>query len=140
MKILDITLPLFEYYDRITEDSNVKIIKSSSFEKSYKKILRNPQVIKAMNNFIKSKTNDPTKRVGNSDYPFTGNNILGGTMHCALSRDISVIYLVHGRNPAELHLIEIGSHRDFGTGTPSNQNKIKSLAKRINHYRSSKGI
>jgi mRNA-degrading endonuclease YafQ of YafQ-DinJ toxin-antitoxin module len=141
MKTNEITETLLEHYSRLTEDADVRIIKSKMFKKSHKKILRDPQVVKAFNKFLDIKMDNPTAVVGNSDYPFSGNNILGGgVMHCGLTRDISVIYMVHGRNPVDLHLIEIGSHRDFGTGTPGNINKFKSLATRIKNYRSDVGI
>lgn len=122
------------------EDSNVKVMKSALFEKKYRKLLRNPQVKKAMNHFLDVKIDDPTQKVGKKDYPFTGNNAMGGVMHCHLTSDISIVYLVKGKNPTELHFIDIGTHRDFGTGTPASPNKFKSLSQRVNNYRTRVGV
>lgn len=85
--------------------------------------------------FIKSKTENPMAAFGGSDTPFISAGPLGkvGIKHAHLTRDISVLYTLSGKNPHVIKLYGIVSHADSGTGTPANIKKQKNLAKTLDN-------
>jgi hypothetical protein len=58
--------------------------------------------------------------------------------HVHLTRDFSLFYSVDGRDPTVIKLYGVFDHKQSGTGTPSNINRQKNLAKQLgNQFESS---
>jgi hypothetical protein len=103
--------------------------KSQYFDKTANS---HPELKEKLASFLKLKGLDFSAPFGSSDTMFIAAGPLGkavpGLKHAHLSRDISVIYRIHGKDPRLCDLYGLFSHRDLGTGTPANAKKQKNMA------------
>jgi mRNA-degrading endonuclease YafQ of YafQ-DinJ toxin-antitoxin module len=92
----------------------------------------NPEVKRALREFVKIKSQNPLASYGKRDYPFTGKGHLKGLMHAHLTHDLSIIYTVSGRDPHVISLYMVASHSDLGTskGQP-NTKKQAQIGKKL---------
>jgi hypothetical protein len=90
-----------------------------------------PALKEKFKSFVQFKEQTPTQSWGSSDTPFTGKGILAnyvpGLKHAHLSRDVSVVYKVGGRDPIYIDIYGFFSHAELGTGTPANTKKQQSI-------------
>jgi hypothetical protein len=91
-----------------------------------------PELSDKLAAFLKTKSDDFSAAFGSSDTMFIAAGPLGkavpGLKHAHLSRDISVVYRIHNKDPRLCDLYGLFSHRDLGTGTPANIKKQKGMA------------
>lgn len=106
----------------------VRFMGSDTFRETLAKFAANAQVLQALRNFIDFKRQNPLQQAGGKDRPFVGNGPLGGYIHAGLTRDISIIYTVSGRDPHVIKLFGLYSHNDIGTGTPGRPHTSKIMA------------
>lgn len=85
--------------------------------------------------FRKTKAQNPIAKFGGRDYPFTGAGVFAsevpGLAHAHLTQDISVVYRVHSKNPTLVDIYGLYSHAELGTGQPANIKKQKSMGRRF---------
>jgi len=85
--------------------------------------------------FLKRKSENPLHPYNNKDTPFVAGGPIGRTglklMHAHLTRDLSVVYKIHGKENIFLDIYGIFSHADLGTGDPANIKKQKAMAQRF---------
>lgn len=87
--------------------------------------------------FLDSKKQNPLQPFGSNDKPFIKEGPLGRAipnetlLHAHLTRDVSVVYSLSGKDPRILKLYGIFTHSDLGTGTPGNVRKQQSMADRL---------
>ena len=85
--------------------------------------------------FVRFKDQQPTQQFGASDKPFVGAGPLGQVsprlMHAHITRDLSVVYHVSGRDPTVISIHGIFSHADLGTSNPANIRRQKSSAEQF---------
>lgn len=96
---------------------------------------RHPEIEPRLRSFLDLKTRDPLLAFGKKDETFHGEGILNravpGLRHAHLTRDISVLYTLGGRNPTVINLYGVFTHDESGTGQPANRKKQQSLANRL---------
>ena len=94
-----------------------------------------PQLKDKFLQFLQMKEQNPIAPFGASDRPFIGAgnfaSAIPGLKHAHLNKDVSIVYLVHGKNPTQIDLYGFYSHADLGTGQPANMNKQKSMSKKF---------
>ena len=115
------------------------IRKTSLFDDTLAEKIRKggPKLAARFNAFLDSKRQNPLQPFGSSDTAFTGNAPLGKAipnetlMHAHLTRDISVVYSLSGKDPRVLKLYGLFTHSDLGTGDTPNIRKQQSMADRL---------
>lgn len=94
-------------------------------------------LLSKMIDFQEVKKNKPMAKFGSTDYPFTGKGVFGTTVpglaHAHLTKDISIVYRVHSKNPTLIDLYGLYSHADLGTGQPANIKRQKSIATKFSN-------
>lgn len=88
----------------------------------------NDQALAALKNFIEFKRANPLQQAGGKDRPYIGSGPLSGYIHAGLTRDISIVYTISGRDPHVIKLFGLYTHQDTGTGTPGRPNLSKVMA------------
>ena len=83
--------------------------------------------------FVKRKTEDPMAPFSGKDRHFIGVGHLSGFIHAGLTKDISIVYKRHGKNPTVIDLYAIATHAELGTGEPANLKIQKSIGKKMNN-------
>lgn len=106
----------------------VRFVGSDTYFATLKKYESDPQVLQALRNFIDFKRQNPLQQAGGKDRPYVGNGPLAGYVHAGLTRDISIVYTISGRDPHVIKLFGIYTHQDTGTGTPGRPNLSKVVA------------
>jgi len=94
-------------------------------------IKENPALKDIIRDFIKSKSLNPTAAYGKSDYPFSSAGHFKGLMHSHITRDLSIVYRVYGKDPHIVDLYMIASHADLGTSRPANIKKQAQVGKKL---------
>lgn len=96
---------------------------------------RHPEIEGRLRSFLDLKTRDPLQAFGKKDETFHGegifNRAIPGLRHAHLTRDISVLYTIGGRDPTVISLYGIFTHDESGTGQPANRKKQQSLAGKL---------
>lgn len=95
------------------------------------------KIVDRFEEFLKTKKQNPLQPFGSNDKPFIKEGPLGRAipnetlLHAHLTRDVSVVYSLSGKDPRILKLYGIFTHSDLGTGTPGNVRKQQSMADRL---------
>jgi hypothetical protein len=89
------------------------------------------KVVKGLDEFRKMKEANPMAPYGSKDYPFRGNGPLNGYGHAGITHDISIIYMMSGRDPHVFKLYGFFTHDESGTGQPANIRKQQKLGKKL---------
>jgi hypothetical protein len=93
------------------------------------------EVLKKLDEFIAAKTRDPLAAFGNSDKVFTRGTPIAEVMpklrKAHLNHDVSILYMISGRDPTVIRLYAVLSHDESGTGQPSNMRVQRNMAKRL---------
>ena len=99
------------------------------------KVRGNAVLKNKLDEFIKSKEEDPMKPYGGSDtaYNSDGNftKAVPGIKHAHLQHDAILAYTLSGRNPHVIDLYGIFTHDESGTGRPPNDKRQKNLSKKF---------
>jgi hypothetical protein len=94
-----------------------------------------PKLLDRVEDFKKYKSQNPLGSFGSSDRPLTSigyfAQAISGIKHAHLTKDISIWYTTSGRDPTEIKLYGVFTHKDSGTGEPPNPKRQKSLASRL---------
>lgn len=106
----------------------VRIVGSDTFFETLSKYKDNAAVLTGLRNFVAQKRDAPLQAYGGKDYPFIGSGPLRGYIHAGITRDISIIYTISGRDPHVLKLYGLYSHNEIGTGTPNRPAVSKKMA------------
>lgn len=106
----------------------VQFVGADTYFATLKKYESDPQVLQALRNFIAFKRENPLQQAGGKDRPYIGSGPLAGYIHAGLTRDISIVYTISGRDPHVIKLFGIYTHQDTGTGTPGRPNLSKVMA------------
>lgn len=108
---------------------------SDHFRRTATDMLRKAGAEARFAEFVRAKEQNPTQQFGAKDMPFVGQGPLGlvrpRLMHAHITRDLSVVYHVSGRDPTTISIHGIFSHADLGTGTPANQRQQKTRAQQF---------
>lgn len=64
-----------------------------------KSLKANPALKEAIKRFIETKAANPLAAFGAKDYTFTNAGHFKGLLHAHLTRDVSIIYRVHSKDP-----------------------------------------
>jgi hypothetical protein len=122
----------------IMEDSGpVEIRKSRMFDQTVaEKADQLPNLPAKIQEFLTFKSANPGQPWG-KDTPFIAAGPLARALpklrHVHLTRDLSLFYTIGGRDPIMIRLYGVFNHKESGTGTPSNINRQKSLAKQLDN-------
>jgi len=111
-----------------TPSRQVRFVGADTYFATLKKYGSDEQVIQALRNFIAFKRENPLQQAGGKDRPYIGSGPLSGYIHAGLTRDISIVYTISGRDPHVIKLFGIYTHQDTGTGTPGRPNLSKVMA------------
>ena len=80
------------------------------------------KVLGTLIEFMKIKDVNAMQAFGSKDYPFTGHGPIGQhrprLIHAGMTRDISLVYGVTGRDPHIILLCGFFTHEELGIGTP----------------------
>ena len=109
---------------------NVKIRKSSIFDKSLGKVQSVPGIDAKLKEFILAKSKSPHEKFNAKDNHFTHCNFKG-LSHAHLTPDLSVVYRMTSGDPPTLDLYGVFSHDDLGTGQPTSFRTQQSMAKKF---------
>lgn len=94
-----------------------------------------PNIVQKIKEFTAFKSQNPVSSYNVGDRPFKGEGIyrqyLPKAVKAHLTRDISIIYELSGRNPIVIKLYGVFTHADLGTGNPANLKIQKNMAKRL---------
>lgn len=94
-----------------------------------------PHLAEKIAEFKKVKSANPMQPFGKNDSRMVAAAPLGkaipGLRHAHLTQDLSLFYTLGGANPHVFHLYGIYSHKESGTGNPSNVKIQKSLGQRM---------
>jgi hypothetical protein len=109
--------------------------KCSLFQETFSDKMRSfPVLEKKLGEFIAAKEVDPLQPFGGSDRTFTKdgpiNKAKPGIRHAHLTKDISIFYILTGKNPTIIQLYAVFTHNESGTGNSPNirqQQKIGAL-------------
>lgn len=89
-----------------------------------------------LNAFINFKKQNPIAQFGKGDTmlgvpasPYGGLNL----RHAHLTRDLSIVYTIEGKNPTIIKLFGIFGHDDLGTGTPMKLKTMSSMANKLHN-------
>lgn len=115
-----------------TAGPRVEFVKCDAYVDSVAKYKGNQQVLAAFREFIDFKSREPLALFGGKDRPFTGNGSLRGYIHAGITRDISIIYKISGRDPHVISLYGLYTHNDIGTGTPGRPQLTAKMAAMFN--------
>lgn len=115
-----------------TAGPKVEFVKCDAYVDSVAKYKGNQQVLAAFREFIDFKSKEPLALFGGKDRPFTGNGSLRGYIHAGITRDISIIYKISGRDPHIISLYGLYTHNDIGTGTPGRPQLTAKMAAMFN--------
>jgi len=122
----------------IMEDSGpVEIRKSRMFDQTVaEKADQLPNLPAKIQEFLTFKSANPGQPWG-KDTPFIAAGPLARALpklrHVHLTRDLSLFYTIGGRDPIMIRLYGVFNHKESGTGTPSNINRQKSLARQLDN-------
>jgi len=108
---------------------NVKVEVKPALKDTLRDNIRIPGLLQKYNTFVEHKKLMPTIPFGSSDKKFVGT--LSAYSHAHLTRDLSIIYSISGKNPTVLTLYGIWSHDDIGTGQPTNPKRMKQMDKKL---------
>jgi hypothetical protein len=115
-------------------DKRVELRKSRIFDQTVAdKSKQLPNLPVKIQEFLAFKTAHPGQPWG-KDTPFVSAGPLAKVpklRHVHLTRDFSLFYSVDGRDPTVIKLYGVFDHKESGTGTPSNINRQKNLAKQL---------
>jgi hypothetical protein len=91
---------------------------------------QNPRLIDRIEAFKNFKNQNPLASFGSNDKSSKGIFLkaVPGIKHAHLTRDISIWYTVSGRDPIEIRLYGLFTHKDTGTGEPQNKKRQLSAA------------
>jgi hypothetical protein len=108
------------------------------FEQTFKeKLITDPVIKQKFIEFRKIKEANHIAPFGASDKLFKPSGNFGsavkGIAHAHLTHDISICYKVSGSNPAVIRLYGVFTHDELGTGSPANDRKQKSVAKKMSN-------
>lgn len=106
----------------------VQFVGADTYFATLNKYGKDEQVLQALRNFIAFKRENPLQQAGGKDRPYIGSGPLAGYIHAGLTRDISIVYTISGRDPHVIKLFGIYTHQDTGTGTPGRPNLSKVMA------------
>ena len=106
----------------------VRFVGSDTYFQTLAKYTNDTQVLQALRNFITFKRDNPLQQAGGKDRPYVGSGPLAGYIHAGLTRDISIVYTISGRDPHVIKLFGIYTHADTGTGTPGRPQLSKVMA------------
>lgn len=106
----------------------VQFVGADTYFATLNKYAKDDQVLQALRNFIAFKRENPLQQAGGKDRPYVGNGPLSGYIHAGLTRDISIVYTISGRDPHVIKMFGIYTHQDTGTGTPGRPNLSKVMA------------
>ena len=109
--------------------NDVQVMVCPLFDNTFEK--HRDSIEQKLNAFIDHKRHNPLKPFGKVDYPFTGDGPLHGVHHAHLTRDISILYNLTGRDPRQLRLYGVFTHDESGTGRPGKINLQRQLKTRI---------
>lgn len=118
----------------------VRFVGSDTYFETLNKYGRDAQVLQALRNFIAFKRENPLQQAGGKDRPYIGSGPLSGYIHAGLTRDISVVYTISGRDPHIIKLFGLYTHQDTGTGTPGRPQLSKVMANSWNKQSSFRPI
>jgi len=88
----------------------------------------NPGLTAILDEFVQTKVQDPTKPFGSKDTLFGGKgplSKLSKLRHAHLMHDISLCYIISGKDPTVLKLYGVFKHDELGTGQPNNISRQK---------------
>jgi hypothetical protein len=95
----------------------------------------NPKLVNRFEEFKKFKSQNPLASFGSNDLPLVGQGhfakAVPGIKHAHLSHDVSVWYTISGRDPTEIKLYGVFTHKDTGTSRPPNLKKQMAVASRL---------
>lgn len=106
----------------------VQFVGADTYFATLNKYGKDEAVLQALRNFIAFKRENPLQQAGGKDRPYIGSGPLSGYIHAGLTRDISIVYTISGRDPHVIKLFGIYTHQDTGTGTPGRPNLSKVMA------------
>lgn len=110
---------------------NVKFRDCQLFSETFAK--HKAEIADKFKEFIKVKSTDPMAQFGAKDKHFNGAGNLSGFIHAHLTKDISLVYKRHGKNPTIIDLYAIASHAELGTGEPANMKQQKNISKKMDN-------
>ena len=93
------------------------------------------KVMRVFEEFLKIKDVNAMQQFGSKDYPFMGPSPLGQhkprLMHAGMTYDISLIYMITGRDPHVIKLIGFFTHDELGTGQPARVKSMQRFVQRV---------
>jgi len=114
-------------------NNNVQILTCPLFDETMKK---HGKLTDRLNAFINFKKQNPIAQFGKGDTmlgvpasPYGGLNL----RHAHLTRDLSIVYTIEGKNPTIIKLFGIFGHDDLGTGTPMKLKTMSSMANKLHN-------
>ena len=110
---------------------NVVFRYSPLFKETFSK--HKSQIAAKFQEFVKQKTDDPLAQFGSKDRHFTGDGHLSGFIHAGLTKDISIVYKRHGKNPTTIDLYAVATHAELGSGEPANLKIQKNMSKKMSN-------
>lgn len=99
------------------------------------------RLIDKINEFIKTKTDNPLQPFGSSDKVFSSDGILkhavpGETMrHAHITHDLSLVYSLVGDKPKVFKMYALKTHDEMGTGQPSSFKRQKNLSTQLSNQK-----
>jgi len=116
--------------------NNVIFDYGSVWEKSLASAIEDtPNILQKVSEFVNTKLNNPMAPFGTSDRPFINDGIykkyIPKALKAHLSRDISIIYELSGRNPTVIKMYGVFTHAALGTGQPPKSNIQRAMAKTL---------
>lgn len=99
--------------------------------------INNPIIAEKLKEFRATKQSNPIQNFGSKDYSMGANAPIGRAVpkirHAHLTQDLSIFYVVEGRNPTLFKLYGVFSHAESGTGTPANIKRQQNFGKQLSH-------
>lgn len=118
--------------------SAVKVLKCQLFNDTVKKLegaKNGDRALRALGEFIKLKTENPTAPFDGSDKMNPPGTPMAKAVpkikHAHLTSNISIFYTLGGSNPIELRLYGVFTHDDAGMGTAGNVKVQNGVAKQM---------
>jgi len=112
-------------------DDKVQILTCPLFNETLNK---HSKVTDRLKTFIDFKKQNPIAQFGKGDTmlgvpasPYGGLNL----RHAHLTRDLSIVYTIEGKNPTIIKLFGIFGHDDLGTGTPMKMKNMQSMSSKF---------
>jgi len=82
--------------------------------------------------FLRTKQQNPLQKFGSKDYPFHHAH-LSGYLHAGLTNNLSILYSISGSNPHVIKLYGIFTHDELGIGQPANIKIQKQMSKQLSN-------